>query len=334
MSTAVLRIVSCYYFTVTIRAGYAGRPYNPEGMCLGNVEHEWNEDARGDCMPRPPAVAGQFYDGTKSGLTEEIERCFLAELGPGKLPQTNPNRVGSVLGLVAPHAGYYYSGSAAAFAYAALADDGIPDIAVLLGPNHYGRGAAVAVSPADVWMTPLGDLQTDEETAEAIISTSSYASADEIPHAREHSIEAQLPFLQYIGGNLTEIIPISIAHLTQPDAQALVDDLGNAVAEALSEKAAVVIASTDFTHYETKTAAEAADALALDRILALNPKGLIEVVYDRNITMCGAIGVAVMLQACKQLGARSAEQLTYYTSGDVSGDTSQVVGYGSVCIRR
>lgn len=285
-------------------------------------------------MARPPAVAGQFYEGSKAGLTHEIEQCFLSELGPGKLPEIASERVGSILGLVCPHAGYYYSGSAAAHSYAALAADGIPDIAVLLGPNHYGRGSAVALSPDDEWATPLGTLRADPEVAEVILGSSKYAEADELPHAKEHSIEVQLPFLQCVGGNSTRIVPISIAHLREPDALGLIEDLGSAIAEAVSGKSAVVIASTDFTHYETRAVAQARDALAMERILALDPKGLIEVVYSEDITMCGVIGVAVMLEACKRLGAVSARKLAYYTSGDVSGDTSQVVGYGSVSVEK
>ncbi len=284
-------------------------------------------------MARPPAIAGQFYDGTKSGLLREIESCFLAQLGPGKLPETAEQRRGNVLGLMTPHAGYYYSGSAAAHAYAALAADGIPDIAVLLGPNHYGRGSAVALSPDDAWTTPLGNLRTDGEVAESILELSRFADVDELPHAREHSIEVQLPFLQYIGGESISIVPISIAHLNSADALALTEDLGAAIAGALAGRSAVVIASTDLTHYESLSAAQAKDALVMERILALDWQGLIDLVYSRGITMCGAIGVAVMLEACKQRGATAVDQLAYYTSGDVSGDTDQVVGYGSVSVR-
>lgn len=283
-------------------------------------------------MARPPAVAGQFYEGTKSGLVQEIEQCFLGKLGPGKLPEVRSERVGSILGLVCPHAGYYYSGSAAAYAYEALAADGIPDVAVLLGPNHYGLGSAVAVSPDEAWATPLGSLRADAEVTETVLKLSKFAEADELPHTKEHSIEAQLPFLQYIGADSVKIVPISIAHINKSDAQALVLDLGAAIAEAISGKSAVVIASTDFTHYESQSVAETRDALAMEQILAMDPQGLIELVYAKNITMCGVIGVAVMLEACKRLGAVSARRLTYYTSGDVSGDKSQVVGYGAMSI--
>lgn len=285
-------------------------------------------------MTRRPVVAGQFYEGTRAGLLRELERCFAGPLGPGRLPAVSGQRSGNILGLVSPHAGYYYSGSAAAFAYEALAADGIPDVAVLLGPNHYGLGAAAAISPDDAWATPLGDLRADAEVAEAILRQSRLTQVDGMPHAREHSIEMQLPFLQYIGGDAIRIVPISIAHLTNADALALVEDLGCAIAEAVSGKRAVIIASTDFTHYESRIAAQAKDALVMERILAIDPQGLIDIVYSQGITMCGAIGAAVMLETCKKREATSARGLTYYTSGDVSGDNDQVVGYGSLSVGR
>lgn len=285
-------------------------------------------------MTRAPAVAGQFYDATRQSLVQTIEKSFLGRLGPGRLPAVRQDRQGHVLGLVCPHAGYVYSGSAAAWAYDALAEDGIPDAAVLLGPNHYGMGAMAALSPDESWETPLGTLSCDAGIAEAILKRSRYAEPDARAHAKEHSIEVQLPFLQYLGGEALRIVPISIAHLSKTDALLLVEDLGSAIAEAVSGKSAVVIASTDFTHRESKASATARDAIAIGRILDLDPKGLIEEVYSRDITMCGVIGTAVMLDACKRLGAASARKLAYYTSGDVTGDTDEVVGYGALSIER
>jgi AmmeMemoRadiSam system protein B len=292
-------------------------------------------------MARAPAVAGQFYSGTREGLIREIEACFAGRLGPG--PSIRPtdraysghaDRSGErrVLGLVCPHAGYVYSGAAAAWAYDALAADGIPDAAVILGPNHYGLGPPAALSPDDEWATPLGTLRADAEIAEAILRLSKYCEPDELAHAREHSIEVQLPFLQYLAGDAVRIVPISISHLSKDDALALVDDLGNAIAEAVRGKNAVIVASSDFTHYESKAAATAKDSLAIERILSLDARGLIEVVYSRDITMCGVIGTAVMIDACARLGATSARKLTYYTSGDVTGDTDQVVGYAAISV--
>jgi AmmeMemoRadiSam system protein B len=285
-------------------------------------------------MIREPAAAGTFYDGSKSSLLRSLECCFLGEFGPGKLPAASESRVGNVVGLVCPHAGYVYSGGAAAFVYDALASDGAPDTAVLLGPNHHGLGPAVAISSDAPWQTPLGTVQVDVETANSIVQSSEFAQRSDLAHLREHSIEVQLPFLQYVGGDRTGIVPISIAHLNQRDAQALAIDLGAAISRALMDKSAIVIASTDFTHYESKATAQAQDTIAMGEILKLDGAGLIREVYERSISMCGVIGTSVMIEACKALGAAKARQLTYYTSGDVIGDMTQVVGYGALSIER
>ncbi len=288
-------------------------------------------------MPRMPAVVGMFYDLDPDALRRTIDECFLGRLGPGNVPTSEvPSRKSGserhVLGLVSPHAGYVYSGSAAAFAYDALASDGIPDVAVILGPNHHGLGVPVAVSTEDEWVTPLGPVRVDLDVARSILARSRYARDDEAAHSREHSIEVQLPFLQYAGGDATRIVPIAFSHLYLADAKELAADLGPAIAQALAGKSAVVIASTDFSHYVSKALAETRDAKAIDRILHLDPQGLLETVEANSISMCGATGVAVMIEACKQLGARSAQKLTYYTSGDVTGDTMQVVGYAALAV--
>lgn len=281
-------------------------------------------------MTRQAVVAGSFYEHEASLLRASIEKCFVSKLGPGRLPHIAGERSGKLRGLVCPHAGYVYSGSAAAWAYSMLAEDGLPDVAVILGPNHYGWGAGVAITQEDAWATPLGTLQADAEVSGRIIKHSKYAEADDIAHSREHSIEVQLPFLQYIGGDKTRIVPIALANYSKTDSLALVDDLGGAIAEAVSNTSAVIIASTDFTHYESRAAAQAKDAKAIEAILRLDPQGLINIVHDEAITMCGALGTAIMLEACKRLGATSARKLTYYTSGDVSGDMESVVGYGAI----
>jgi hypothetical protein len=152
--------------------------------------------------------------------------------------------LGNIVGLVSPHAGYVYSGAAAAFAYLALAEDGIPDVAVILGPNHHGMGAPVAVGVEADWETPLGTAAIDKEVARAIVAGSRYASADDSAHYREHSIEVQLPFLQYIGGGSTSIVPIALAHFGQDDAVELASELGAAVATALEGRSGAPRASS------------------------------------------------------------------------------------------
>ncbi len=241
-----------------------------------------------------------FYEGDRDALISSIEECFLGGLGPGRLPQPRAGRLGRILGLVCPHAGYVYSGQAAACAYEVMAADGPPDIAVLLGPNHYGVGASVAVSTEREWLTPLGRLNTDRETIDAILQMSAYAKEDNQAHLREHCIEVQLPFIQYIAGDGIRLVPITIAHTPERDAGALVNDLGQAIAKALQGKNAVIIASTDFTHYESRGSAQAKDALALDRIFRLDASGLIHVnkrKIDHHVRRLGNGGNAGSLQS-------------------------------------
>ncbi len=275
-----------------------------------------------------------FYDADREGLIESIERCFEGRLGPGRIPEVRPQRLGNILGMVCPHAGYMYSGGAAAWAYYALALDGAPETAVILGPNHHGLGPAVSISAQEEWFTPLGGVKVDRRAARLILELSVYAHEDDEAHSREHSIEVQLPFLQYVFGNAVSVVPICIAHLSGFDAIELASNLGAAIAAALEGRSAVIIASTDMTHYEPHSAAAAKDEIALREISLRDPRGLILAAYEQGISMCGVIGTAVMLEACGRLGARVARKLTYYTSGDVTGDTAQVVGYAAVTIEK
>ena len=285
-------------------------------------------------MIRTPAVAGMFYEAVRENLIHDIEQSFLGSLGPGTLPVLNKENTGNVLGLVCPHAGYIYSGSAAAYSYSAMVNDGLPDVVVILGPNHYGSGPAVSISAADEWATPLGTMKVDVEAANAIVQLSRYAQMDDLAHLKEHSIEVQLPFLQYAGGDKIRIVPISIAYLNEINANIAVSDLGAAIAGALEGRRAVIIASTDFTHQESKASAHIKDTAAINEIMKLDDEGLLHTIYEKSITMCGAVGTAVMIRACKALGATQAQKLTYYTSGDVTGDNDEVVGYGAVCLSK
>lgn len=285
-------------------------------------------------MNRTPAVAGIFYEMDKEELARQLEECFLGPLGPQEAPEAHSPSTGRIKGLICPHAGYLYSGPAAAHSYAALARDGLPQTAVIIGPNHYGSGAPIAISPHSSWSTPLGTLERDDEIAHEILRGCEFVREDERPHSREHSIEVQLPFLQYIGGGEVRIVPIAISLLSEDDAYIAVSQLGPAIAAALQGKSAVIIASTDFSHYETSSRARSLDALAMEQILRLEPQSLLRTVHDNQISMCGATGVAIMLEAARQMGANTAEQLAYYTSGDVSGDHTQVVGYGAVSVGR
>lgn len=285
----------------------------------------------GGLSVRKPAVAGMFYEASADELRAEIERCFLSPFGPGRLPMVETKGPRRIAGLVSPHAGLVYSGPTAAHGYFRLAEDGLPEIAVLIGVNHRGYGAPVAVGNQVVWRTPLGDVAVDAETAQRIVSLSNYAEEDELAHRIEHSLEVQIPFLQYLGQRRMRIVPVLIGvPVRDSGALAVAEDIGSAVAQAVEGRDAIVIASTDFSHYESRQSAEQKDSQAIRRILELDEKGLLETVSDLDISMCGVVPTAAVLAACKLLGAKSARQLSYNTSGDITGDHSRVVGYAAI----
>lgn len=278
---------------------------------------------------RRPAVAGYFYPASPEHLAASIRECFLHELGPGAEPEKARGEERATIALVSPHAGYVYSGPVAAHGYHRLSKEAPPDIVVLIGPNHTGLGAEISVAARGEWLTPLGSVKVNEGVASAIVAECSLAREDDLAHAGEHSLEVQIPFLQTIYERF-EIVPIVM--MRQDPAAAA--SLGDAVAKALSGKNALLILSTDFTHYEPQSAAYAKDSLAIDAILALDESKLYEVVKTMDISMCGVGPVMAGIRAAKALGAKRAELLRYATSGDVTGDTSAVVGYASIAIAK
>ncbi len=275
---------------------------------------------------RKPVVAGSFYQGSEKGLHRQIEDCFTHRLGPGKPPSITGTRGRHILGLVSPHAGYVYSGPIATRGFFRLALEDKPDTIVIIGPNHRGIGATTALSGEERWETPLGVIEVDRVSGEQILATCPQVQKDDLAHRWEHSIEVQLPFLQYIYTPGFRIVPIVMLQQDLSTSQ----ELGRAIASALNNKKGLIIASTDFTHYEPHDAATKKDHIALEAILTLNPEQLESVVHKHNITMCGRGPVMTMLTACKLLGATRASLLGYATSGDITGDLSQVVGYGAV----
>ncbi len=278
---------------------------------------------------RPPAVAGQFYAGSESALEEQIERCYTHELGPGRVPkvQSGPRKL---LGLVSPHAGYQYSGPVAAHGFSRLAADGRPDSFVLIGPNHHGVGSGVSIMTSGDWSTPIGKVKIDQSLADAINGASDIIDVDEVAHAHEHSIEVQLPFLQHLFGDKFKFVPICMMMQDEETSE----EVGRAIADGAKEKDVVIIASTDFTHYEPQESAVRKNGKAVDKIVKLDWRGLLRTVSDENITMCGHGPVAAMLCAAEGLGAKKASLLKYATSGDTAGPMSQVVGYGSIEVIR
>ncbi|MHB1001099.1 MAG: AmmeMemoRadiSam system protein B [Armatimonadota bacterium] len=289
---------------------------------------------------REPAVAGQFYQGQASRLRAEVEASFLGPGGPGQLPKPVKPGVRRIAALVSPHAGLIYSGSTAACGYYRLAEDGLPDTVVIIGPNHRSFYPAVALSNDTAWRTPLGTVSLDIDVVREIASVYPDAEVSLPAHYAEHSLEVQLPFLQYIAqaaDTKLKIVPVLIggAAMSTPEREAdLAYELGNVIASALSGRDAVVIASTDFSHYESSESARSKDSQAIEQILRLDERGLLDTVADLDISMCGALPTAITISASKKHGAVSATRLTYRNSGDVTGDYREVVGYASIEIDR
>jgi len=279
---------------------------------------------------RHPAVAGSWYAGTPKRLREQIEELFTHRLGPQSIPSVVEDGPRSLVGFVVPHAGYIASGPVAAHAYYHLAKDGKPDVIVVFGPNHTGHGSALAVMNEGVWRTPLGDVEIATETANQILSASSIVDVDERAHTYEHSIELQLPFLQYLYGSEFKFVPICF----------MIQDLesscevGKAVAIALKGKNALVIASSDLTHYEPQERAEKKDKMAIDAALKMDEEQYYHTVESYGISTCGYGPTIAAITAAKELGAKKAELLCYRTSGDVLGDYSAVVGYASIAFTK
>lgn len=278
---------------------------------------------------RRPRVAGQFYEGRTDALRAQIEDSFKSKIGPGSLPK-GPGKEGRIIGAVVPHAGYVYSGPVAAWSYSAIYRDRRPGSFVILGPNHQGVGSGISLFPEGVWETPLGAAFIDEGLANAILEASSIIDRDSEAHAYEHSIEVQIPFLQYLFGQV-RFVPISMM-LQDLDTAT---EVGRDIAKAAKAEGGdvVVVASTDFSHYVPREVAQRNDDLAIQRILALDAPGLFKVVEERGISMCGYGPVMAAIEACSGMGAKKGELLKYATSGDVM-PMREVVGYASIALTR
>ena len=274
---------------------------------------------------RMPAVSGTFYAGTARELEKQIERCYKHELGPGAIPQINSKGPREIVALVVPHAGYVYSGPVAAHAYKELVNDGIFDTAVILGPNHSGYGTAVSLWPKNAWKTPLGEVNINEKFARKLLG--GIIKADEMAHVYEHSVEVQLPWLRYHYKEI-KIVPISMLAQDIETARAV----GKAISQAGNN--IIIIASSDFTHYEPHPIATEKDKSMIEAIINLDEEELYKRRELLNCTMCGYGPVASAIVAAKEMGAKTANLLKYATSGDITGDFSQVVGYGSIVIKK
>ncbi len=266
---------------------------------------------------RHPVVAGRFYPRDPDVLRRDLH-TYLSQA-----PQHQPMYA---VGCIVPHAGYMYSGHVAG---AVFADLRIPELCVVMCPNHTGMGLPLAVMSEGVWETPLGEVPIEEEFAQALKQRCPLLHEDSAAHRSEHAAEVELPFLQVRQPKL-KIVPIALGtgHLE------VLEQLGNALAETIEalHKRALIIASSDMNHYESDAITRVKDQSAIDPILRLDPRALYEVVTRQNVSMCGFGPAVSMLTAAKMLGATSARLVKYATSGDISGDRDLVVGYAGIVV--
>lgn len=270
---------------------------------------------------RRPAVAGTFYPAQREQLVSQIQDSFSGPLGPDTVkPQ---QCTGHIFGIICPHAGYAYSGQVAAQSYRAISSQD-HDLAIILGPNHWGLGADIATSGDCIWQTPLGDVTVDSEAVK-MACTHEMIQDDFDSHVRDHSLEVQLPMLQSVFVGI-RILPI-IMRRQDIDAAIL---LGNAVADVAQRTGAIVIASSDFTHYEANEHAYRQDGALLEAVCSMDVDRFYRTLEDLGSSACGYGAIAAAMVSCRRLGATGGTVLQYATSGDVTGDTDSVVGYGSV----
>lgn len=289
--------------------------------------------------PRPPAVSGLFYPSDRDGLLKAIHESFVGRFGPGAYPQTRlarKLRTKSIECFVVPHAGYVYSGPIAAHSYFKASElMGTENAAltiVILGPNHYGIGSGIALSPNRSWKTPLGNLQVDSDLSKRILSSCDLVDSDAIAHSREHSIEVQLPFIQSVlSPPAIQISFVPISLMIQD--QGTMIDLAAALSKVLGhleDRSLVVLASSDLTHYEPKKVASAQDKKLLDVVETLDVSEYYTVLERNNVSACGYGAIACVMQMARNFGKEKGSILKYATSGDITGDESSVVGYSSV----
>ena len=278
-------------------------------------------------MLRQPAVAGAFYPDNPEKLIELIESSFLDDAGVGHIPKLKSFEDKDYpINVMVPHAGYQYSGAIASHGYCKIVENGFPEVFIIISPNHTGFGSEISVFNEGSWITPLGNVEVDAEFADAVIDASDFASADFSAHIREHSIEVQLPFLQYFSDDF-KIVPITMGRQNFVTSS----DLAKAIFEAAEklDKSYCVIASTDLSHFNNQEKANKVDAFVMEDIEEMNEFKLFEEVVQYNITMCGYGPVMTTMSLSKKVNKNTSEILAYGTSGDVSGDFTSVVGYAS-----
>jgi len=267
-------------------------------------------------MIRQPFVAGQFYPQTEASL-----RKMLSGLVDPDLERQE------AVGVIMPHAGYVYSGYVAGITISKVE---IKKTVIILGTNHTGNGERFSIMTSGSWMTPLGEVKIDSEIASSLLKEGHLLKEDSLAHLQEHSIEVELPFLQYLKNDI-KIVPISVSPMAGlSECRKLGEDIANGFKKIGRE--CIFMASTDMTHYESEEAAKTKDALAIDAVVGMDEEKLFNAVKKNDISMCGLPAVCSLISVCKNLGAKKAGLVKYQTSGDTSGDYSSVVGYAGMII--
>ncbi|MDI6806676.1 MAG: MEMO1 family protein [Candidatus Aenigmarchaeota archaeon] len=274
---------------------------------------------------REPVVAGSFYNLEREMLKKQINYCFKHELGPKEI---FPKKFKVA---IVPHAGYEYSGPVAAWVYAKILKSNY----ILIGPNHTGIGSTFSLMKSGLWKTPLGEVLIDEEFTSKLLQNCKILEQDVLPHKNEHSIEVQLPFLQFRYGSDFTFVPICI--LNEFADETLLEAcrcIGEAIVKTIktSKKDWIVLASSDFSHYLPYELASEIDSYLINSILKLNVKEFFSRINERSATVCGFGPIAVAMVVAKELKAKKSNLLKYATSGDLTGDLSSVVGYAGITL--
>lgn len=277
-------------------------------------------------MLREASFAGRFYPSNPEKLKETIKKLFRHDLGPGGLPSAPPGENRAILGVMAPHAGYAYSGAIAAHAYYTLYEDGAPETFIMLGPNHTQMGHGISVYPNGKWQTPLGEVEIDEEVVSSLVKNK-IVKKGKMAHSGEHSLEIQLPFLQFLFPEIDfKIVPVTIRNQSMQNMKKLAGRIINTMENSVKD--ITILASTDMSHYVPYEKAKKDDNKALRAIEDRNIEELYEMV-ENGYSMCGYGPVSTLIFCAKHWNALGGT-LAYATSGDITGEKNQVVGYGAL----
>ncbi len=267
-------------------------------------------------MKRKPAVAGYFYPGRPEELKKMIQKMVDPKMEKEK-----------AICLVSPHAGFEYSGPVAGAVFSSAL---LPETFLILGPSHRNIHSRFALMKKGLWETPLGDVPLESGLAELILNRSSLIEEDELAHRSEHSLEVQLPFIQFFMPNIS-LVPLCISYAASYQE---IEELARAVASSIKEynREVLIVASTDMSHYVSEEKARKKDFLAIEKILELDARGLYQTVQEEDISMCGFQPTTAAILASKELGAKKAELVKYQTSGERTGNYFEVVGYAGIRI--